>query len=72
MDVELTQALRRLARSGEVLTRAWPLRENLTAYDAMYIALAEALDATMSTCDSPLARSPGHRARNEAIEWVTP
>ena len=51
-----------------LLTRAWQLRENVTAYDAMYVVLAEALDATMITCDSPLAKAPGHRARIEAIE----
>jgi len=52
----------------DLLTRAWKLRENVTAYDAMYIALAEALDATVVTCDTPLAKAPGHRARVEAIE----
>ena len=59
-----------LHRHGHLtlLTRAWQLRENVTAYDAMYIALAEALDATMITCDSPLAKAPGHRARIEVIE----
>ena len=51
-----------------LLTRAWQLRENVTAYDAMYVVLAEALDATMITCDSPLAKAPGHRARIEAVE----
>jgi predicted nucleic acid-binding protein len=40
----------------------------MTAYDAMYVALAEALDAPIVTCDTPLARSPGHRARIEVIE----
>jgi predicted nucleic acid-binding protein len=38
-----------------LLTRAWQLRENVTAYHAMYVVLAEALDATMITCDSPLS-----------------
>ena len=52
----------------DLLIRAWQLRENVTAYDAMYVALAEALDATMITCDSPLTKAPGHRARIEAIE----
>lgn len=52
----------------DLLTRAWKLRENVTAYDAMYVALAEALDAPIVTCDAPLARAPGHRARIEAIE----
>jgi predicted nucleic acid-binding protein len=93
VDVEVTQGLRRLVRSGEVtaaraadaladlveldlhrhshldlLARAWQLRENITVYDAMYVALAEALDATVITCDVPLASAPGHRARLEAVE----
>jgi predicted nucleic acid-binding protein len=52
----------------DLVTRAWRLREHITAYDAMYVALAEALDATIVTCDGPLARTTGHRARIEAIE----
>jgi predicted nucleic acid-binding protein len=52
----------------DLLTRAWKLRENVTAYDAMYVALGEALDAAIVTCDTPLAKAPGHRARIEAIE----
>ena len=52
----------------DLLTRAWKLRENVTAYDAMYVALAEALDAPIITCDTPLAKAPGHRARIEVIE----
>jgi predicted nucleic acid-binding protein len=51
----------------DLLTRAWTLRHNVTAYDAMYVALAEALDAPMITCDRPLAKASGHRARIEAI-----
>ena len=51
----------------DLLTRAWKLRENVTVHDAMYIALAEALDAPMVTCDAPLGRAPGHRARIEVI-----
>jgi len=43
------------------------MRENVTAYDAMYIALAEVLDAPIVTCDAPLAKSPGHRAPIEVI-----
>lgn len=52
----------------DLLTRAWKLRENVTAYDAVYVALAEALGAPIVTCDVPLARTPGHRVRIEAIE----
>ena len=52
----------------DLLTRAWKLRENVTAYDAMYIALGEALNAPIVTCDTPLAKAPGHRARIEVIK----
>jgi predicted nucleic acid-binding protein len=51
----------------DLLARAWKLRQNLTVYDAMYIALAEALDATVVTCDAPLTRAPGHRSPIEVI-----
>jgi hypothetical protein len=39
--------------------RVWALRENLTAYDAAFVALPEALDAVLVTCDARLARAPG-------------
>jgi predicted nucleic acid-binding protein len=52
----------------DFLTRAWKLRDNITAYDAMYVALAEALDAPVVTCDEPLSKAPGHRARVELFE----
>lgn len=52
----------------DLLDRAWRLRDNVTAYDAMYVALAEALDAPVVTCDGPLSRTAGHRARIEAVE----
>lgn len=45
--------------------RIWALRENLTAYDAAYVALAEALDAPLVTTDARLARAPGVRAAVE-------
>ena len=51
----------------DFLPRAWKLRENVTAHDAMYLALAEALDAPIVTCDRPLAKAPGHRASIEVI-----
>lgn len=41
--------------------RVWDLRHQYTSYDAMYLALAEALDAPLHTCDAKLA-SGGHRA----------
>jgi len=41
-----------------LLLRIWELRENLTAYDAAYVALAEAVRATLVTCDARLGRAP--------------
>ena len=46
-----------------LLDRVWELRDNMTAYDAAYVALAEALDAPLVTCDAKIASTPGHRAR---------
>jgi predicted nucleic acid-binding protein len=91
-DVEVAQALRRLARDGDLdaasagaaladlraldlerhsheplLDRVWTLRDNLTAYDAVYVALAEALDARLLTCDVRLARAPGMSRRVELV-----
>lgn len=45
------------------LQRIWELRDNISPYDASYIALAEFLGATLLSCDGRLARAPGHRAR---------
>jgi predicted nucleic acid-binding protein len=50
-----------------LLTRIWELRDNLTAYDATYVALAEVLRAPLLTCDRRLARAPGHSARVEIL-----
>jgi predicted nucleic acid-binding protein len=44
-----------------LLDRVWELRENLTAYDATYVALAEALDCPVVTADGRLGRAPGLR-----------
>jgi predicted nucleic acid-binding protein len=41
-----------------LLPRIWELRANLSAYDAAYVALAEALEATLVTCDAKLAGAP--------------
>jgi predicted nucleic acid-binding protein len=51
-----------------LLGRIWELRANLTAYDAAYVALAEALDAPLVTRDERLASAPGHRAVVELME----
>jgi predicted nucleic acid-binding protein len=44
-----------------LLGRIWELRHNFTAYDAIYIALAEVTNSTLYTCDEKLSK--GHRAR---------
>lgn len=50
------------------IERIWELKENVTAYDAAYIALAETLDAPLITTDGRLARAPGHHAEVELYE----
>ena len=50
-----------------LLPRIWELRHNATAYDAAYLALAEALDAPLLTRDRRLAASRGHRARVDVV-----
>ena len=52
----------------DLLPRIWRLRESITAYDAAYVALAEALQAPLLTCDAKLARSHGHRAKMELVQ----
>jgi predicted nucleic acid-binding protein len=50
-----------------LLPRVWELRKNLTAYDATYVALAEALELPLLTCDGNIAGASGHRARVDVI-----
>lgn len=50
-----------------LLERAWELRNNVRAYDAMYVALAEALEVTLLTRDARLARATGVRCDIEVI-----
>jgi predicted nucleic acid-binding protein len=47
--------------------RIWELRQNLTAYDAAYVAVAEVLGCPLVTLDSRLARSSPHRIRVEVL-----
>ena len=44
-----------------LLERIWELRDNLTAYDACYVALAETLDCCLVTADARISRAPGIR-----------
>jgi len=46
-----------------LIPRIWELRATLTAYDAVYVALAELLGATLLTCDSKIAAAPDHDAK---------
>lgn len=50
-----------------LLPRVWELRHNLTAYDAIYVALAEALDAPLLTCDRRFAAAAGHTAQVDVV-----
>jgi len=50
-----------------LLTRVWELRNNLTAYDAAYVALAEALGCALITRDRRIAGAPGVSARIERV-----
>lgn len=50
-----------------LLPRVWELRDNISAYDAVYIALAEYLAAPLLTRDRRLANAPGHAARINLI-----
>ena len=52
---------------SSLLPRIWELRNNVTAYDAAYIALAEVLAAPLLTRDARLARAAGHGARIELV-----
>ena len=50
-----------------LLGRVWELRQNLSAYDAVYVALAEALESRLVTCDARLARAPGITAQVDLL-----
>ncbi|MDX1655256.1 MAG: type II toxin-antitoxin system VapC family toxin, partial [Candidatus Competibacteraceae bacterium] len=50
-----------------LLPRLWELRHNLSAYDAAYVALAEALSVPLITRDGRLAAATGHQATIEAL-----
>lgn len=54
--------IRRMPVVG-LLARVWELRENLTAYDATYVALAEAIGCELLTADRRLASAPGPLCR---------
>ncbi len=51
----------------QLVDRCWELRENLTIYDAAYVALAETLNVALVTADTRLARAPGTRCPIEVL-----
>ena len=59
------------ARHRALLDRCWELRGNLTVYDAVYVALAEALGTTLLTGDLRLAAAPGPRCQIETFQSAT-
>lgn len=50
-----------------LLPRIWELRENLTVYDAAYVALAELLETPLVTADARVHRAPGSRCEIELL-----
>jgi len=66
IDDHLTLGIVRYPHEG-LLKRVWQLRANCTAYDAAYLALAEAIDAVLITCDRRLAAVPGSQAKVDVI-----
>jgi predicted nucleic acid-binding protein len=62
----LTLSILRYAHTA-LLSRAFELRDNATIYDALYLALAEVLEAPLLTRDRRLARIPGVAARIEVV-----
>ncbi|MBT5756127.1 MAG: type II toxin-antitoxin system VapC family toxin [Acidimicrobiaceae bacterium] len=47
--------------------RGWELRDNVTAYDSSYVALAEALGCPLVTADQRLANAPGTRCQFDVV-----
>ncbi|MGK5113471.1 type II toxin-antitoxin system VapC family toxin [Geodermatophilus sp. CPCC 205506] len=62
-----TLPLERWPAGNALRRRTLSLRETLSAYDAAYVALAEALDCPLVTRDTQLARAPDHAARVEVL-----
>lgn len=55
-----------------LMPRIWDLRENLTPYDAAYVALAEALEVPLLTADRRLSRAPGLQCEVRLIGGEAP
>jgi predicted nucleic acid-binding protein len=64
---DLTAIPLQRASHRPLLARCWELRDNLTTYEASYVALAEALGVLLLTGDRHLAGSPGPRCQVELL-----
>jgi predicted nucleic acid-binding protein len=64
---DLTSLPLQRAAHRPLLDRCWELRDNLTVYDACYVALAEALEVTLLTGDGRLAKAAGPRCHIELL-----
>lgn len=62
MEIPLRRASHR-----PLLARCWELKQNVTVYDAAYVALAELYDAVLITADAHLANAPGPRCRFDLL-----
>ncbi|MEJ7787864.1 MAG: type II toxin-antitoxin system VapC family toxin [Solirubrobacteraceae bacterium] len=65
---DLVELPLRRAPHRPLLARCWELRQNVTVYDAAYVALAELLDVVLLTADARLANAPGPRCRFDLVE----
>ena len=64
---DLVELPLRRAPHRPLLPRCWELRQNLTVYDAAYVALAELLDVLLLTADRRLASAPGLHCEIELL-----
>jgi predicted nucleic acid-binding protein len=65
---DLASAPLHRASHRPLLSRAWELRDNLTTYDAAYVALAETLSTILLTMDRKLANAPGIRCEVDLVQ----
>ena len=65
--LSLRMPIRREPLARATADRIWQLRENMTAYDAGYVALAEQLSASLLTCDRKYTTVPGLRCAVELL-----
>ncbi|MCI4674599.1 type II toxin-antitoxin system VapC family toxin [Candidatus Mycolicibacterium alkanivorans] len=65
--LDLAELPMKRAAHRPLLARCWELRASVTAYDAAYVALAEALEVVLVTADRRVARAPGIRCPVEII-----